>query len=198
MSERPDPARSEVTRILQALTETGRPDAPAADRLFSLIYDELHAIADAYMSRERSGHTLQPTALVHEAYLKLVEGPPVAWRGRSHFYGIAARAMRQILIDHARRRGAAKRGGGLERVTLDESGLADGRGDLDLLDLDEALLRFARLDDRAARVVELRVFGGLTAAESADVLGVSSRTIENDWSVARLWLGRELLGGSAS
>lgn len=197
MSERSDPARSEVTRILHSLSEGGPPEASATDRLFALIYDELHAIADAYMRRERSGHTLQPTALVHEAYLKLVEGPPAAWQGRSHFLGIAARAMRQILIDHARRRGAAKRGGGLERVTVDESELVDERGSLDLLDLDEALRRFAALDDRAARVVEMRVFGGMTAAESADVLGVSSRTVEHDWSVARLWLGRELLGGSA-
>ncbi|HET7903088.1 MAG TPA: ECF-type sigma factor [Candidatus Eisenbacteria bacterium] len=196
MPERSDPARSEITRILHSLSEGGPAEAPATQRLFALIYDELHAIADAYMHRERSGHTLQPTALVHEAYLKLVEGPSVAWQGRSHFLGIAARAMRQILVDHARRKGAAKRGGGFERVTLDESDLAGGGGALDLLDLDEALRRFAALDDRAARVVEMRVFGGMTAAESAGVLGVSSRTVEHDWSVARLWLGRELLGGS--
>jgi RNA polymerase sigma factor (TIGR02999 family) len=196
MTGEPQPARSEVTRILRSMSEAGTSDPTATGRLFSLIYDELHATADAYMSRERAGHTLQPTALVHEAYLKLVEGPSVAWQGRSHFLGIAARVMRQILIDHARRKGAAKRGGSLERVTLDESGLVDGRSGLDLLDLHQALDRFAALDDRAARVVEMRVFGGMTAAESADVLGVSSRTVEHDWSVARLWLGRELLGGA--
>jgi RNA polymerase sigma-70 factor, ECF subfamily len=129
--------------------------------------------------------------------MKLVSGPDSAWRGRSHFLGVAARAMRQILVDHARRKGAAKRGGDRERVTLGEVELADGRGDHDLLDLDEALRRFATLDERAAHVVELRVFGGMTAAESAELLGVSPRTVEHDWSVARLWLGRELLGGTA-
>jgi RNA polymerase sigma factor (TIGR02999 family) len=196
MPAEPGSSRSEVTSILESLSEGGPGSAGPTDRLFSLIYDELHAIADAYMFRERAGHTLQPTALVHEAYLKLVEGPSTAWKGRSHFLGVAARAMRQILIDHARRRGAAKRGGGQERVTLDESGIADRGGALDLLDHDEALRRFAALDERAARVVELRVFGGMTAAESAEVLGVSPRSVEHDWSVARLWLGRELLGGA--
>ena len=197
MPAKPDSARSEVTRILFTLSEGRSADPGATDRLFSLIYDELHAIADAYMVRERSGHTLQPTALIHEAYLKLVDGPGAAWQGRSHFLGVAARAMRQILVDNARRKGAVKRGGGQERVTLDEAGLTDGRGDHDLLDLDEALRRFSALDERAAHVVELRVFGGMTTAESAGLLGVSPRTVEHDWSVARLWLGRELLGGAA-
>ncbi len=190
----PDPPQTEVTRILLDLSAQGSAAPAATERLFNLVYDELRSIAGAYMRRERAEHTLQATALVHEAFLRLVDQTHIQWQNRAHFMGIAARAMRQILIDHARRKSTEKRGGGWERVTLDEGAEAGSELGLNVLELDEALSRFAALDDRAARVVELRVFGGMTVEESAHVLGVSPRTVNNDWSVARMWLTRELLG----
>lgn len=190
----PDPPQTEVTRILLDLSAQGSAAPAATERLFNLVYDELRSIAGAYMRRERAEHTLQATALVHEAFLRLVDQTHIQWQNRAHFMGIAARAMRQILIDHARRKSTEKRGGGWERVTLDEGADVGSELGLDVLELDEALSRFAALDDRAARVVELRVFGGMTVEESAHVLGVSPRTVNNDWSVARMWLTRELLG----
>jgi len=194
MSDRP---RTEVTRILLDLNAQGVAAPKATERLFELVYGELRALAGSAMRRERSEHTLQPTALVHEAFLKLVGETAIPWQNRAHFMAIAARAMRQILIDHARRRQTEKRGGGWERVTLDDD-LRFGRApDQDVLELEDALARFAALDERAARVVELRVFGGMTVEESAVALGVSARTVDNDWSVARLWLARELGGEPA-
>jgi RNA polymerase sigma-70 factor (ECF subfamily) len=186
------PARSEITRILQEISAEDSAHPARTDELFALIYGELRRIAAGLLRRERPEHTLQPTALVHEAYLKLVDQTRIRWQDRAHFLGIAARAMRQILVDHARGRAARKRGGGRQRVTLDEALVAKEGKDLELLSLDEAMTRLAGVDERAARVVELRIFGGLTVTEIAHVLGVSKRTVDGDWSVARMWLAREL------
>ncbi len=186
------PARSEITGILLDLSDETRSAPARTEQLFALIYDELRRIAAGLLRRERPEHTLQPTALVHEAYLKLVDQTRIRWQDRAHFLGIAARAMRQILVDHARGRAAKKRGGGRQRVTLDEGLLAEEGKELELLALDDAMTRLAGFDERAARVVELRIFGGLTVTEIALVLGVSKRTVDGDWSVARMWLAREL------
>jgi RNA polymerase sigma factor (TIGR02999 family) len=165
-----------------------------------LVYDELRRRAAFYMSRERSGHTLQPTALVHEAYLKLVDQSRVNWRGRTHFFAIGAGAMRRILIDYARGHGREKRGGDWQRVTLSEPLQSKESGlDMDeLLMLEEALEKLARIDQREAKIVELRFFAGLKVNEVAEVLGVSKRTVEDDWVHARAWLNRELSQGKSS
>ena len=157
-----------------------------------LVYTELRATARGLMSRERVEHTLQPTALVHEAWLKIINQDRVQWQDRSHFLGIAARCMRQVLVDHARAHGAAKRGGDFQQVTLDEGALAGVPQELQLLDLDDCLNRLTELDARASQVAEMRIFGGLTIAEIAHNLNVSKRTVDGDWSMARLWLSREL------
>ncbi|MBK8168067.1 MAG: RNA polymerase subunit sigma-70 [bacterium] len=181
-------AKTEMTRLLLGA------GALEHEQLVSLLYAELRAAAGRLMVRERLDHTLQPTALVHEAWLRLVDQDRVAWTDRAHFYGIAARCMRQVLVDHARGRAADKRGGGWAQVTLDEGLLAAERRELDLLALDEALTKLALLDPRAAQVVERRVFGGMTIEEIAADLEVSPRTVDGDWSTARLWLTRELEG----
>jgi RNA polymerase sigma-70 factor (ECF subfamily) len=182
-----------VTRLLAA-ARLG--DRNALDELMPIVFDELHRIASGYMRRERAGHTLQPTALVNEVYLKLVADSGVEWQGRAHFVGVAARLMRNILVDHARARGAAKRNAG-ERVSIAEVDGAVEARDVDLLALDEALERLAALDADLARVVELRYFGGLTTRETAEALGVSTATVEREWATARGWLRRELERGSA-
>ena len=170
-------------------------DEGAAGRLLELVYEQLRALAASYLRGERAGHTLQPTALVHEAFLRLQAGSPVRYQNHTHFFAVAARAMRQVLVDHARRRAAAKRGGDPERVTLDDGlqlgGDAESRV-IDVLALDEALERLGKLDERQARVVELRFFGGLTIDEAARVLEVSTDTVEDDWAMARAWLKRTL------
>ncbi|HEX9892732.1 MAG TPA: ECF-type sigma factor [Gemmatimonadales bacterium] len=181
----------EVTRLLDQLRGG---DRTALDRLFPLVYQELRLAADRVLRREAPGHTLQPTALVHETFLKLAGGP-VSSENRAHFLGIAARAMRQVLVDHARRRRAAKRGGGDVAVSLSE---ADGAWDVqsdELVALDEALERLGEHSERLRRVVELRFFGGLTEEETAQTLGVTTRTIQRDWSKARAWLHKELAAG---
>lgn len=188
-------ARSRATAIVAGLSSGGGFEHGGAEELLPLVYDELRHLARHYMAGERPGHTLQPTVLVHEAFLRLVDRPMADWRGRTHFLAVGARVMRRLLIDHARGRGRQKRGGGLCRVTLTDWRQPSGDGDLDppeLLDLDAALERLARVDGRAARVVELRFFGGLTVAETAEALGVSKRTVEQDWTHARAWLRREL------
>jgi RNA polymerase sigma factor (TIGR02999 family) len=185
---------SEVTRLLLERNAPGGTPGASAEQLFELVYDELRRLAQSLLRRERPEHTLQPTALVHEAFLRLVGETSISWQDRAHFLGIAARAMRQILVDHARRRGAVKRGGGWQRVTLTGEEPAAPGDALEILELHEALDRFAALDARAARVVELRVFGGLTVQETAHLLEVSPRTVDGDWAVARLWLSRELGG----
>jgi RNA polymerase sigma factor (TIGR02999 family) len=184
--------RNEVTGLLSDLRAAGDARANATGRLTELLYPELRHIAARLMRREREGHTLQPTAIVHEAFVRLVGGAAIDWQDRAHFLGIAARVMRRILIEHARRRGAAKRGAAPDRVTLDEDLLPRSDPAFGLLALDEVLTRLGTLDPRAAAVAELRVFGGLTVRETAEELGVSTRTVNNDWTMARLWLVREL------
>ncbi|MCB9896460.1 MAG: sigma-70 family RNA polymerase sigma factor [Planctomycetes bacterium] len=186
----------DVTQHLDALA---RGDRTAVDRLFPVIYGDLRALAADFF-RGRGPQTLEPTALVHEAYARLVgrDHDLDGWTGRRHFYSVAALAMRQILVDHARARGAQRRGGDRQRVVLDESDLpATLTAGVDPLELDEALTELARLDPRQARIAELRFLTGLSVAETADVLGVSERTVKLDWRMARAWLRDALQGGSS-
>ncbi len=184
-----EPASSEATQIL---AEMAAGDRSAAQRLLPMIYDEFRSLAARYLGRERAGHTLEPTALVHEAYMRLVDQSRVNWQGRTHFFAVGAQLMRRILVDHARHKGRAKRGGGRARITLDEHVAISPQRDEDLLALDEALQKLAQVDPRQAQVVELRFFGGLSVDEVAQVLGVSKRTVESDWTMVRAWLRREL------
>jgi len=186
-----DPRRDRVT---QALLAAAAGDRSGLDALVPHVYEELRRLAGAYMRKERVEHTLQATALANEAYLRLVDQTRVQWRGRAQFLAIAARAMRQILVDHARRRGTEKRGGARVRVTLSDTAAAFGQPVLDLLALDEALTDLGRLDERKAKVVELRFFAGLTAREAAETLAVSETTVDDDWALARAWLRRRLAG----
>ena len=188
--EAPELAGShEVTRLL-GLWSAGR--AEALEELFPLVYDQLRALAGAFLRRERAGHTLQPTALVHEAYFRLTGRSQVSVRDRAHFFAVAAQAMRRILVDHARRQRAAKRVDPADRVPLDEASPAVAAADVDLLALHEALDDLAQVNPRQGRVVELRYFGGMTTEETAEVLEVSTATVERDWQAARLWLHRQL------
>ncbi len=182
-------ARDTTTRLLVAF-ENGEP--VPVDALLPLMYDELHRLARGHLARERPGHTLRPTGLVHEAYLRLVDDTRVSARGRAYFFGAAGRAMRQVLVDHARRRRAAKRGGERTAVTLEEDHASVDAFALDVLELDAALERLAAHSERPARVVECRFFGGLSVEETAAALGVSERTVHYDWKFARAWLYREL------
>lgn len=186
----PDPAPARVTQLLQRL-DSG--DTAAADQLFVEVYADLRRMAGAAMARESPGHTLQATALVSEAWLKLARGGLGLVEGRRHFLAVAARAMRQVLVDYARRRRAERRGGGLVRVTLNGADVADGEVDLgELLALDEALDSLGALDERLRRLVELRFFAGLKDGEIAEVLGVTRRTVQREWVKARAFLNREL------
>lgn len=183
------------TDVTQLLLEWSRGDRSALDRLMTLVYAELRALAARKLRQERSGHTLQGTALVHEAYLKLVDQRQVRWQDRAHFFSVAAHLMRRILVDHARRHATAKRGHGRPTLPLEETEApATPMPLLDWLALDEALDRLAALDARQARIVELRFFGGLTIDETAEVLQISPATVKNEWSLARGWLYRELQG----
>jgi RNA polymerase sigma-70 factor, ECF subfamily len=184
---------SEVTQLLHHLGVGGQ---PATDRLFAAVYQELRNLAEQFFRREQPGQTLQATALVHEAYFKLVDQRCVDWQGRAHFLGVAAQAMRRILLDHARQRGAAKRGGGWKRVTLNDRLIPGLESDDKLLALDEALGRLSQLDPRQAQIVELRFFGGLSVEEAAQVLGMSKRSVEREWTMVRAWLRRELDKGA--
>jgi len=159
-----------------------------------LVYDELRRLAGHYLRLERSDHTLQGTALVHEAYLRLAGQNPPAWQNRAHFFGIAARIMRQILVEHARSRSAAKRGGGGCRLTLDASVAFSNSLDVDIVELDKALESLAELDPQQSRIVELRFFGGLTIEDTSEVLGISPATVKRDWLTARAWLYRAMTG----
>ena len=183
------PAAGDVTRLL-ADVQNGRPDA--APQLIPLVYDELRRIARQQMRSERSDHTLQATALVHEAYFRLVNQRERTWQNRTHFIRIAAQVMRRLLIDHARARRTAKREGGLQRVPLEDPLLLSEAQSEELLALDEALERLAELDERQSRVVELRFFGGLSVEETAEALGIAPRTVKRDWLVARAWLHRAM------
>lgn len=167
----------------------------SVDSLLPLVYQELRRLAASYLRREQPGQTLQPTALVNEAYLRLLKDRPDRWQNRAHFCAIAAHSMRQILIERARARHAQKRGGARVRVTLDDALVAGGERSIDLVALDEALERLAQLDPEQARLVELRFFGGLTIEETADAMNISPATVKRHWTVARAWLAREL-GGS--
>jgi RNA polymerase sigma factor (TIGR02999 family) len=178
--------------VTQMLLDWSRGDHDALDKLIPIVYDELRLRAARYLRRERSGHTLQTTALIHEAYLRLVEQKQVQWQNRAHFFAIAAQLMRRILVDHARGRGAAKRGGADIRLTLDDAMAAVAGMDVNLMALDEALNRLAEIDPRQSRVVELRYFSGLSIEETAEVLGVSPATVKLDWSMAKAWLRREM------
>lgn len=180
-----------VTQLLQAWSDG---DETALGRLVPLLETELRRLARACMGRERKGHTLQATALVNEAFLRLTDARSVRWQDRAHFMGIASRLMRQVLVDHARSRGYRKRGGGAERVPLDEVQLAAAEPAVDVIELDRALVAFAAVDPRRSQVVELRYFGGLTLDETAEVLHVSVETVKRDWRLAKLWLLHELNG----
>ncbi|MEO1129421.1 MAG: sigma-70 family RNA polymerase sigma factor [Planctomycetota bacterium] len=184
--------RDEITRLLG---QASAGDQQAAGDLMPLVYDELRSLADAYLRQERSDHTLQPTALVHEAYLRLVDQTRVEWQDRTHFFAIAATSMRRILINHARDRNRLKRGGGARRITLGELSSNAPMTDEALLELDEALSRLAALDARKASVVEHRYFAGLSIDQTAELLGTSPATVKRDWEFARAWLLQELTGG---
>ncbi len=183
------PSTHRVTRLLVAWREG---DGADAEELMSTVYEELRRIARGYLYRERGDHTLQPTALVHEAYLRMVDDTQVQWRNRAHFYGIAARIMRRILVDHARAHAAAKRGGDAERLPLEVVGDIAAPGGVDYLALDDALQRLVQVGPRLSEIVELKFFGGLTAREIGEFLQVSERTVLGDWKFARSWLKREM------
>ena len=183
------PSRIGTTRILSQVV-SGNPSA--VNRLMPLVYGELHALARAYFRRESPAHTLQPTALLHEAYLKLINQGPADWKGRTHFLAVGARAMRQILVDYARSKGRGKRWAGGIRLELTEGLAASRQRGEDLLALDEALKKLAEKDPRKAQIVGLRFFGGLTVEEVAEVVGSSKRTVEQEWTFIRAWLRREL------
>ncbi len=190
MNDSPPP---DVTQMLIEWNDSG--NAPA--RLMPLVYDELRRLARSYLRRERPDHTLQPTALVHEAYLRLVDQSRIKWQNRAHFFGIAAQMMRRILIDHARAHASEKRGGARQRLSLDEAAFLPEERAADLIALDDALKQLALTDKRKSQVVELRFFGGLSVNETAEVLGVHPATVDRDWIVAKAWLYRELGKGEA-
>jgi RNA polymerase sigma factor (TIGR02999 family) len=188
------PASSEVTGLLRAW---GRGDEDALQKLMPLVYDQLHAAARHYMAGERAGHTLQTTALIHETYLRLVDIRHVEWQDRAHFLAVCARLMRRILIDFARSRGYQKRGGAAPHVNFHEQLVVSAEPDFNLVALDDALNRLAQVDERKSKVVELRFFGGLDVKETAEVMKVSADTVMRDWKLAKVWLLRELRGGTA-
>jgi len=182
----------DVTKLLADCSQ-GNQDALA--KLLPLVYEELRRLASSYLKRERVGHTLQATALVHEAYLRLVDQRSVQWQNRGHFFAVAAQAMRRILVNHAVSRGRQKRGGGHARVSLEEPVAVIGEQDIDLVALDEALHKLANLDQRKSQLVELRFFDGLSAEEAGEVLGVSLATVKREWDLAKAWLRREVEKG---
>ncbi len=180
------------TDMTQLLADVRDGERGAFDQLLAAVYDELRQVAQRQMRKEREGHTLNTTGLVHEAYLKLVDQTQVDWRDRAHFFGIASRAMRQILVDHARRRGAQKRGGAWRQTTLEPGELPAEMPAAEVLALDDALDRLDKLDERLRQVVEYRFFGGMTEEEIAEALGITARTVQRDWAKARAWLYKEL------
>lgn len=180
--------------VTQLLVAWGRGDDAARDQLIPLVYDELHRLAHRYMRKERPGVTLQTSALVNEAYLKLVDQKFVQWQNRAHFFGIAAQLMRRILVDYARSRGNQKRGGDVLRVTFDEAAVVSDDRAAEVVALDEALIGLAKVDPRKSQLVELRFFAGLSIKEAAEVLGVSEGTVMRDWTLAKAWLRREVIG----
>ena len=190
-----DLSDQDVTELLQAWNLG---DEAALHRLVPVVYGELHRLASAYMARERPGHTLQTTALINEAYLRLADCQEIEWQDRNHFYAVSASMMRRILVDWARARQADKRGGGLQRVPLDDALLGSPDRNLDFVALDEALQALARIDERKSKVVELRFFGGLGVKETARALKVSPATVVRDWEFSKVWMLAELKKGSRS
>ena len=180
--------------VTQLLIGWSKGDKEALDKLLPLVYNELHRQAAAYLRRERVGHTLQTTALIHEAYVRLVDQKNVHWQNRAHFFGIAAQLMRRILVDHARTKKRVKRGGSNIRVSFSDATIKTEAQDLDIVALDQALERLARIDEQQSRIVELRFFSGLTVEDTAEVLGISPATVKRDWSMAKAWLHREISG----
>jgi RNA polymerase sigma factor (TIGR02999 family) len=179
--------------ITQLLIDWGKGDQAALEKLMPLVYSELRRLASNYLRRERAGHTLQPTALVNEAYLKLVDQRNAKWQNRAHFFGISAQLMRRILVDHARHHQAARRGGsGQQRISLTSAQTLVKQPEVDLLALNEALDELTKMDPQQGRIVELKFFGGLSIEEIAEVLGIGHATVERDWKVARAWLRRQL------
>jgi RNA polymerase sigma factor (TIGR02999 family) len=189
------PKQHEITQLLAEWTDGNQ---SALDELYPLVYDELHRLARRYMSRERKDHTLQTTALINEAYVRLVDQKNVHWANRSHFFAISAQIMRRILIDHARRHAYAKRGGGAQQVSLDEAAAVTSGIGSEMIRLDEALKMLAEMDPRRSQVVELRYFGGLNNEEIAGVLHVSENTVTRDWNMARAWLYQQLIESAAN
>jgi len=189
------PQQHEITQLLAEWSDGNQ---SALDELYPLVYEELHRLARRYMSRERKGHTLQTTALINEAYVRLVDQRNVHWANRSHFFAISAQIMRRILIDHARRHAYAKRGGGAQQVSLEEVAVVATEKSAEIIRLDEALTTLAKMDPRRCNVVELRYFGGLSNEEIAGVLKVSENTVTRDWNLARAWLHQQLPGSAAS
>jgi len=189
------PSLHSVTQLLLAWSNG---DESALDKLTPLVYDELRRLARRYLRRERPGHSLQATALVHEAFLRLIDQQQAPWESRLHFFGVAAQLMRQILVEHARSRQAAKRGGGALRISLSQAGAIFAERDVDLVTLDDALKLLARIDPQKSRLVELRFFSGLTIEETAEALGVSPATVIRQWRLAKAWLYREIKKGEAS
>jgi RNA polymerase sigma factor (TIGR02999 family) len=181
--------RAEITQLLTALSDG---DKNTRDKLFELVYDELRQQASAYLRHERRDHTLQTTDLVHEAYFKLVDQKQVEWQNRAHFFGVAAQAMRRILVDYARGHQAAKRGGGQAKISLHETAILPNEHPEEMVALDEALTRLAAIDERQSRIVELRFFGGRTIEETAQILALSVATVKREWNMARAWLYREM------
>ncbi|HYW72325.1 MAG TPA: sigma-70 family RNA polymerase sigma factor [Pyrinomonadaceae bacterium] len=178
--------------VTQLLADAGLGDQGALDALFPLVYNELRRLADAYLRNERQNHTLQPTALVHEAYLRLVDQSTINWQNRAHFFSVAAQVMRHILVDHARNHQRLKRGGPARKLSLDEAVSFFEERDINLVALDEALTDLEKLDQQQSRIVELRFFGGLTIEEMAEVLKISPATVSREWSMAKMWLHRAL------
>jgi len=185
------PSSKNITKLL---LDWRNGDSEALDRLMPLVYEELRRMANHYMRNERRGHTLQTSALVNEAYLRLVDHENIDWQNRAHFFGVAAQAMRRILVDHARTRSYQKRGGAAQQVSLDEAATLSEERPGELIALDEALDELAKMDERKCRVVELRYFGGLSVEETAEALGVSIPTVVRDWNTAKVWLMREMSG----
>ena len=188
-----EPSPQNVTKLL---VQWSKGDQDALEALVPLVYDELRRLARYYLKQEKQNHTLSSTALVHEAYLRLVSQKDVTWQNRAHFFGVAARMMRRILVDHARHYAYAKRGGGVPTLALDEALATPQRREIDLVALDDALDSLAKLDERQSRMVELRFFGGLSIEETSEVLGVSPPTVKREWASARAWLYREISGAS--
>lgn len=190
-----EPFSQDVTHLL---IQWSKGDSAALDALMPLVYEELRRLAHHYLSREKRGHTLSSTALVHEGYLRLVKQKDVTWQNRAHFFGVASAMMRRILVDHARRQGYAKRGGGALTLALDEAIAAPQQREVNLVALDDALDSLAKLDERQSRMVELRFFGGLSIQETSEVLGVSAPTVKREWASARAWLYREISRGAVT